>query len=86
MVRKRVPLSQKEENFTSRRLSGLLLPIGKLVKNGAIFRRQSEDGAFERNVTFGGLFSRNHLRVMIFFLCTLRNDGIFQKQIFRPDC
>ncbi|KHN81711.1 Titin [Toxocara canis] len=50
--RSRVPLRQKRDFLSKKRWSDDLLPIGRLAKRGAIFRRLSMDGVFERNITF----------------------------------
>ncbi|KAK6047730.1 immunoglobulin I-set domain protein [Cooperia oncophora] len=43
---------QKKKFMALRRWSDDLLPIGRLAKRGAIFRQQSMDGVFERNISF----------------------------------
>ncbi|PIO69851.1 immunoglobulin I-set domain protein [Teladorsagia circumcincta] len=43
---------QKKKFMELRRWSDDLLPIGRLAKRGAIFRQQSMDGVFERDITF----------------------------------
>uniref|UniRef100_A0A914ZQD0 Titin n=1 Tax=Parascaris univalens TaxID=6257 RepID=A0A914ZQD0_PARUN len=50
--RSRVPLRQKRDFLLKKRWSDDLLPIGRLVKRGAIFRRLSMDGVFQRSVKF----------------------------------
>ncbi|VDM84406.1 unnamed protein product [Strongylus vulgaris] len=46
---------QKKKFMALRRWSDDLLPIGRLAKRGAIFRQQSMDGVFERDITFVSL-------------------------------
>lgn len=53
--RSRVPLRQKRDFLSKKRWSDDLLPIGRMVKRGAIFRRLSMDGVFERSIRFGML-------------------------------
>uniref|UniRef100_A0A158PAH3 Protein kinase domain-containing protein n=1 Tax=Angiostrongylus cantonensis TaxID=6313 RepID=A0A158PAH3_ANGCA len=43
---------QKKKFMMMKRWSDDMLPIGRLAKRGAIFRRQSMDGVFERNISF----------------------------------
>ncbi|PIO69785.1 immunoglobulin I-set domain protein [Teladorsagia circumcincta] len=43
---------QKKKFMELRRWSDDLLPIGRLAKRGAIFRQQSMDGVFERDISF----------------------------------
>ncbi|KAK6109169.1 Immunoglobulin I-set domain family protein [Brugia pahangi] len=50
--RGKVPLSKKKDFFIRKQPSNVLVPIGKLIKIGAIFRHHSMDGAFERAITF----------------------------------
>ncbi|CAJ0566744.1 unnamed protein product, partial [Mesorhabditis spiculigera] len=50
--RGKVPLRQKRDFMARKRWSDDLLPIGRLAKRGAIFRRLSMDGVFERNISF----------------------------------
>ncbi|VDM08832.1 unnamed protein product, partial [Wuchereria bancrofti] len=50
--RGKMPLSKKKDFFIRKHSSNVLVPIGKLVKIGAIFRHHSMDGAFERAITF----------------------------------
>lgn len=40
-----------------RRWSDDLLPIGRLAKRGAIFRRLSMDGVFEREIKMGMIWN-----------------------------
>ncbi|VDM54489.1 unnamed protein product [Angiostrongylus costaricensis] len=58
---------QKKKFMMMKRWSDDMLPIGRLAKRGAIFRRQSMDGVFERNISFG--FTQNLLS-----FCNLDND------------
>ncbi|KIH51671.1 immunoglobulin I-set domain protein [Ancylostoma duodenale] len=54
-VRGQLTPQQKRKFMQLRRWSGDdLLPIGRLAKRGAIFRQQSMDGVFERNISFDG--------------------------------
>ncbi|NP_001368673.1 Titin homolog [Caenorhabditis elegans] len=47
-----VPARQKRNFLSLKRWSDDLLPIGRLAKRGAIFRRLTMDGVFERNIAF----------------------------------
>ncbi|CAI4227244.1 unnamed protein product [Auanema sp. JU1783] len=47
-----VPARQKRNFLSLKRWSDDLLPIGRMAKRGAIFRRLTMDGVFERNVSF----------------------------------
>ncbi|PIO73038.1 immunoglobulin I-set domain protein [Teladorsagia circumcincta] len=47
-----LPTRQKKNFMSLQRWSDDLLPIGRLAKRGAIFRRLTMDGVFERNITF----------------------------------
>ncbi|VDK33762.1 unnamed protein product [Anisakis simplex] len=51
--RSRISLRQKRDFFARKRWSDELVPIGRLAKRGAIFRRLSMDGVFERSIKFG---------------------------------
>lgn len=55
--RGKVPLAENEDFFIRKRLSNVLVPIGKLVKTGAIFRHHSMDGTFERDISFEANFA-----------------------------
>ncbi len=46
-------MRQKRDFLSKKRWSDDLLPIGRLAKRGAIFRRLTMDGVFERNISFG---------------------------------
>ncbi|ETN69439.1 immunoglobulin I-set domain protein, partial [Necator americanus] len=48
-----LPTRQKKNFLALKRWSDDLLPIGRLAKRGAIFRRLTMDGVFERNISFG---------------------------------
>uniref|UniRef100_A0A0N5ALN6 Myosin light chain kinase, smooth muscle n=1 Tax=Syphacia muris TaxID=451379 RepID=A0A0N5ALN6_9BILA len=50
--RDQIPLRQKRNFLARKRWSDDILPMGRLVKRGAIFRRLSMDGVFEREITF----------------------------------
>uniref|UniRef100_A0A915PUX1 Uncharacterized protein n=1 Tax=Setaria digitata TaxID=48799 RepID=A0A915PUX1_9BILA len=50
--REKIPLAKKKALLTRKRLSDVLVPIGKLAKTSAIFRDQSTDDAFENAITF----------------------------------
>ncbi|VDK50737.1 unnamed protein product [Anisakis simplex] len=50
--RSRISLRQKRDFFARKRWSDELVPIGRLAKRGAIFRRLSMDGVFERSIKF----------------------------------
>ncbi|EJD74527.1 CAMK/MLCK protein kinase [Loa loa] len=45
-------LAKKKDYIVRKNFSDVLIPIGKLAKTGAIFRRRSMDGTFERNIKF----------------------------------
>ncbi|KAK6753136.1 hypothetical protein RB195_012624 [Necator americanus] len=47
-----LPTRQKKNFLALKRWSDDLLPIGRLAKRGAIFRRLTMDGVFERNISF----------------------------------
>ncbi|EYC10055.1 hypothetical protein Y032_0057g2742 [Ancylostoma ceylanicum] len=47
-----LPTRQKKNFMSLKRWSDDLLPIGRLAKRGAIFRRLTMDGVFERNISF----------------------------------
>ncbi|UMM35968.1 hypothetical protein L5515_008342 [Caenorhabditis briggsae] len=47
-----IPARQKRNFLSLKRWSDDLLPIGRLAKRGAIFRRLTMDGVFERNIAF----------------------------------
>ncbi|CAI5451947.1 unnamed protein product [Caenorhabditis angaria] len=47
-----LPARQKRNFLSLKRWSDDLLPIGRLAKRGAIFRRLTMDGVFERNIAF----------------------------------
>ncbi|PIO76038.1 immunoglobulin I-set domain protein [Teladorsagia circumcincta] len=47
-----LPTRQKKNFMSLQRWSDDLLPIGRLANRGAIFRRLTMDGVFERNITF----------------------------------
>ncbi|WKY09394.1 hypothetical protein Q1695_002059 [Nippostrongylus brasiliensis] len=47
-----LPSRQKKNFMSLKRWSDDLLPIGRLAKRGAIFRRLTMDGVFERNISF----------------------------------
>ncbi|KAK5966765.1 hypothetical protein GCK32_009833, partial [Trichostrongylus colubriformis] len=51
-VRGQLTPKQKKKFMQLRRWSDDLLPIGRLAKRGAIFRQQSMDGVFERQISF----------------------------------
>lgn len=38
-----------------------LLPIGKLSRNSAIFRKEGDDGVFARNLVMGKLYVHNKI-------------------------
>ncbi|KAJ1359849.1 hypothetical protein KIN20_018667 [Parelaphostrongylus tenuis] len=52
LVRAELTPLQKKRFMMMKRWSDDMLPIGRLAKHGAIFRRQSMDGVFERNISF----------------------------------
>ncbi|VDO18805.1 unnamed protein product [Heligmosomoides polygyrus] len=47
-----MPTRQKKNFMSLQRWSDDLLPIGRLANRGAIFRRLTMDGVFERNISF----------------------------------
>ncbi|KAF8382632.1 ttn-1 [Pristionchus pacificus] len=51
-VRGNIPRRAKRDFLSRKRWSADVLPIGRLAKRGAIFRRMSMDGVFERDISF----------------------------------
>uniref|UniRef100_A0A158Q7F2 Myosin light chain kinase, smooth muscle n=1 Tax=Elaeophora elaphi TaxID=1147741 RepID=A0A158Q7F2_9BILA len=54
--RGKIPVTEKKAFLIRKDMSDVLIPMGKIVKTGAIFRKQSTDGTFERDITFEGNF------------------------------
>ncbi|KAL3986026.1 Immunoglobulin I-set domain family protein [Acanthocheilonema viteae] len=52
----KIPFTQKKNFPIRKQLSDVLVPIGKIVKTGAIFRHHSMDGVFERDIRFEANF------------------------------